>query len=91
MPKILILHLTDTSYTHIYRYTQTHAHIQTPIQISFSHFALFGLFGVPQTYTCTDTSDICIETLTHRYKYTETHACLYTHQCACGKSREIVT
>ena len=54
MPKILILHLAY----HTHTYTDTHRHIQIP----FSHFALFGSFGIhakytwhTQTYTCTDT------------------------------------
>ena len=56
------------------------------MQIPFSHFALFGSFGIhaKDIWHTTDLhmhrhSDICTETLTHRYRYTETHACLYTY------------
>ena len=75
MPKILILHLAY----HTHTYTDTHRHIQIP----FSHFALFGSFGIHAKYIWHTTdlhmhrySDICTETLTHRYRYTETHASL---------------
>ena len=60
-------------------YTDTHRHIQIP----FSHFALFGSFGIHAKYIWHTTdlhmhrySDICTETLTHRYRYTERHASL---------------
>ena len=84
MPKIL--HFTfGTPHTHIYRYPQTHAHIQTHIQMPFSHFALLGSFGIPQTYTCRH-SDIYVQTLTHRYRYTETHAYLCSYVAILGLS-----
>ena len=77
MPKILILHLAY--HTHTHTYTDKHRHIQIP----FSHFALFGSFGIHAKYIWHTTdlhmhrySDICTETLTHRYRYTETHASL---------------
>ena len=76
MPKIL--HFTfGTPHTHIYRYPQTHAHIQTHIQMPFSHFALFGSFGIPQTYTCRH-SDIYVQ----RHRHTDTDTLRHMHICA---------
>ena len=86
------IHVKDTNFTfgtphtHIYRYTQTHAYIQTKIQVPFSHFALSDSLSIHSKYIWHTTdlhmhrhSDICTETLTHRYRYTETRACLYTY------------
>ena len=79
MPKILILHLVY----HTHTYTDTHRRIQIP----FSHFALFGSFGIHAKYIWHTTdlhmhrySDICTETLTHRYKI-HWDTCKFVNTC----------
>ena len=74
-------------------HTQTPAHRETQrqIQIPFLHFTLFGsfgihakdtnfIFGIPQTYTCTDTQTR-IHIDTHMYKDIDTQIQIHTDTC----------
>ena len=75
-------------HTHTHRnidITQTHAYRHT--EIPFLHFTLFGsfsihaedtnfIFGIPQTYTCTDT-----KTYTHTHTHTETLTQIHRDIC----------
>ena len=69
------IHAKDTKFInetpHTHRNIDTHRHTETDT-ISFLHFTLFGLanfvFGIPQTYTCTDT-----QTCTHRHTHVQRH------------------
>ena len=76
-------------HTHTDTCTQKHTQIQVP----FLHFTLFGIhakdtnfiFGIPQTYTCTDTQT-CTHINTHMYRDIDTdtdthrrmHVCIHT-------------
>ena len=80
-------------HTHTHRNIDTHRHIHT--QTSFLHFTLFGsfgihakdtnfIFGIPQTYTCTDTQtcthiDTHVQTLTQIQIQRDKHVCIQTH------------
>ena len=94
-------------------HTDTCTQRYTQIQVSFVHFTLFGsfgihakdtnfIFGIPQTYTCTDTQT-CTHMDTHMYRDIDTQIqicrdiCMFvykhthTHRCAWGKYKEIVS
>ena len=62
-----------TPYTHMYTDTHRDAHIQTQMQIPFSHFVLFGSFGIHTTdlHMHRHSDRVSTETLTHRYRYTD--------------------
>ena len=97
MPKITMF-INETHHTHTekYRCTQTHAHTDRYRYHFYilPYFGSFGIhakdtnfiFGIPQTYTCTDTQT-CTHIDTHIYRDIDTqiqiqrdkHICIYTH------------
>ena len=84
MPKILILHLAY----HTHTYTDTHRHIQIPFHILhfLAHLVYMpNIFGIPQTYTCTDTQTYVqrhwhtdTDTLRHMLVCKHMHVCIHT-------------
>ena len=70
--------------------TCAHRHTETDTDTNFTCFGSFGIhaidtnfiFGIPQTYTCTDTQTCThrqtkTKTLTHRCSYADMHVCIH--------------
>ena len=102
------IHVKNTNFT----FGIPHTHIQIHTDTYRYHFQILhflanlvympNIFGIPQTYTCTDTQTYVqrhwhtdTDTLRHMQVCKHMHVCIHkqthTHWCVCGESKEIVT
>ena len=85
MPKVLILHLAYHTHTHIQIHTDTYRYYFHILHFLAHLVYIPNIFGIPQTYTCTDTQTYVqrhwhtnADTLRHMQVCKHMHVCIHT-------------